>query len=1246
MSVHVLSTNYQGFVIGSIADRITMPKPKLGPKRKHLQTRNVEPKSKSELQVIAQKYGPKVVLPKRMFVKKSLSEGTSNCSDNQSESDLEGESLMWNDNIEELLQDVAANDEPLPEPRGKTSIKQAVTSLVSWFVYFLLFWQTTCEAKEAISGFLSLDTTEAYAEAKKRLLNRFGNPFLVTEAYRKKISQWPKIPPNDGIALRKYSDFLSHCQTAMKKIKYLKALDDPNENQSMVSKLPRNLIHRWGRIVDKWISDQNEGASASADDMGYPPFSEFCAFLASEARIACNPVISSTIVKTEERKREDGDRHRKDILNFKQERTSGARSFATGSDEVGNESNGTLRKEHKRDRDSCVMCKESHCLDECQEFLNLSIEERVKLVRTKGLCLGCLSWGHMRKSCRMRINCTTCNGFHPSRDSIPARRSQIPRPETARNWPHLHAVANQLMPYRDDVEVGLLIGLNCARAIKPREVIPGADDDPYAKKTALGRGVIGIVDSSVTEDDDSHCSCYQIMSREVLTDSPKRLCHFAFNTQVKEVMCPMQVTQMFELDFNEVNDNQQSLSHDDRRFIQKVKEGIHKRQDGHYEIPLPLKENTINLPNNKQLALSRLVRLKGRLKSNERYRSHYQAFMNETIGKGYAERVPTAELSLDDGQVWYIPHHGVYHPKKPDKIRVVFDASAEFKGESLNRHLLQGPDLTNNLAGVLCRFRKEPIALMCDIEGMFHQVKVNVEQRNLLRFLWWEDGDIDKDLIEYRMTVHLFGAGSSPGCSNFALKTTADDNQEQFGSEAAEFVRNDFYVDDGLKSVAGVKEAIGLIENTKALCTEGGFNLHKFVSNSKEVIEAVPKEQRAKGIKDLDLTKDHLPIERALGVQWCVESDQLQFRVELKDRPLTRRGILSTVSSIYYPLGIVAPVLLVGKRLLQELCKDKAGWDEKVPDSIRPRWERWRSELHSLADLNIPRCYKPDNFGECTSVELHNFSDASLIGYGQCTYLRMVNIQNEVHCSLVMEKSRVTPLKSVTVPRLELAAALVSAKICAFVRKELKYDDIPELFWTDSQVVLGYISNDARRFHTYVANRVQQIRDLTSPKQWKYVDTKENPADDASRGLSAKDLVNNTRWWNGPSFLWNPLYLNDDADIETSISPEDPEVRKVTVLASTTRELPTLLERLKYFSDWHRAKNAVALCLRYLEKLKCKSKEEKGNQPDQSKVVPPVSVEEMQRAERKVLQTVQREAFPSEIERLKESAALTTEIQE
>ena len=322
--------------------------------------------------------------------------------------------------------------------------------------------------------------------------------------------------------------------------------------------------------------------------------------------------------------------------------------------------------------------------------------------------------------------------------------------------------------------------------------------------------------------------------------------------------------------------------------MKKAKEGIHHRNDGHYELPLPLKDERTLLPNNKELALSRIKKLKGRFKHDTTYWKDYQGFMNEVIEKGYAERVLSEELSLDNSRIWYIPHHGVYHPKKPGKIRVVFDASAEFKGESLNKHLLQGPDLTNSLTGMLCRFRKEPVAFICDIEGMFHQVNVNVNDgyRNLLRFLWLEEGDVEGPLVEYRMTVHLFGAVSSPGCSNFALKTTADDYEEECGNEAAEFVRHDFYIDDGLRSVSSVKEVIDLIESTKTLCMKGGFKFHKFISNRREVMEAIPVEQLAKEIKELDMTKDLLPIEGALGVQWFVESDELHFRAEPKDRPL------------------------------------------------------------------------------------------------------------------------------------------------------------------------------------------------------------------------------------------------------------------------------------------------------------------------------------------------------------------------
>ena len=185
--------------------------------------------------------------------------------------------------------------------------------------------------------------------------------------------------------------------------------------------------------------------------------------------------------------------------------------------------------------------------------------------------------------------------------------------------------------------------------------------------------------------------------------------------------------------------------------------------------------------------------------------------------------------------MWYIPHHGVYHPKKPEKITVVFDCSVEFTGESLNRHLLQCPDLTNNLVGELCCFHQDPVAFMCDIEGTFHQFNVNPEHRNLLCFLWWKNGNLDSEPIKYRMAVYLFGATSSPGCAYFALKRTASDYEGQYGTEAANFVKNNFYVDDGLKSVSTPEAAISLIKNTKSLCQKGAFNLHKFISNHKAV---------------------------------------------------------------------------------------------------------------------------------------------------------------------------------------------------------------------------------------------------------------------------------------------------------------------------------------------------------------------------------------------------------------------------
>ena len=167
------------------------------------------------------------------------------------------------------------------------------------------------------------------------------------------------------------------------------------------------------------------------------------------------------------------------------------------------------------------------------------------------------------------------------------------------------------------------------------------------------------------------------------------------------------------------------------------------------------------------------------------------------------------------------------------------------------------------------------------------------------------------------------------------------------------------------------------------------------------------------------------------------------------------------------------------------------------------------------------RCYKPDEFGEVKSAQLHHFCDASTVGYGQCSYLRLVDLNDKVHCSLVMAKSRVAPVKQVTIPRLELSAAVLSVRISNFLRRELKYKDVEEYFWTDSTVVLGYINSNAKRFHVFVANRIQQIRDYTNPDQWRYVSSETNPADYASRGLKAEKLKANETWFDGPIIYVN-----------------------------------------------------------------------------------------------------------------------------
>ena len=512
-----------------------------------------------------------------------------------------------------------------------------------------------------------------------------------------------------------------------------------------------------------------------------------------------------------------------------------------------------------------------------------------------------------------------------SRPSMPVVKDEIPKQEDVERWPHLQGYV-----YLAELnsEVDLLIGANVPEALQPREVVPASDGGPYATRVDLGWVINGPTGRK---------------QKFVPSSS------FFVNCKETHPMC------IACADFADATlSDGLSMSRDDLKFMNIVEDSVMQCEDGHYQVSLPLRDLNLQMPANRSQAERRALYLKRKFSKDVKFREDYVACLEKVIGDGFAEKVPLDVLERSDGKVWFIPHHGVYHHKKPDKIRVVFDCSAHSQGTSLNDELFQGPDLTNNLVGVLIRFRQEPVAVMGDVQSMFHQVRVPEVDRDLLRFLWWPRGDFSKKLEEYRMTVHLFGAVSSPSCANFAMRRNAEDHRHEFSPDVVSTVLKNFYVDDCLKSLPSAAVAIKHVEELRRLMLRGGFNLTKWISNDREVLESIPVEARAKGVKDLDLDNDVLPAERALGVSWFVETDTFGFKVNFKEKPCTRRGILSVVSSVYDPLGMAAPFILPAKLLLQDLCRKSLGWDDEIPSDYLSRWRVWLNGLPKLSQIKGP----------------------------------------------------------------------------------------------------------------------------------------------------------------------------------------------------------------------------------------------------------------------------------------------------
>ena len=769
-------------------------------------------------------------------------------------------------------------------------------------------------------------------------------------------------------------------------------------------------------------------------------------------------------------------------------------------------------------------------------------------------------------------------------------------------WHHVKNL-DIALPKPEQVEV--LLGANVIEGILQREVRIGEPGQPVAIKTHFGWALTGTVASLVPT-------------------SEHHVMHVHRSTTHEEELTNMVQKWWDTESFGVMHAEKKPASTEDRRAMKILEEGV-QLVDGHAEAPLLWKDDSVSLPDNRLGALRRLERTERSLRRNPAKERKYQETIESYVSLGHARKLEEAEVSEPSLKRWFLPHHVVCNPNKPEKIRIVFDAAAKFNGTSLNDNLLTGPDLLQDLPRLLIRFRERAVAIAGDIDQMFHQVLILPRDRPALSFLW-RSMEVNRPPDTYEMNKAIFGAKCSPAIASFALQTVIKNccDKSLTRDEAAEVSRQ-FYIDDFVTSEESVEKAKALLHTVVEVVADGGFKLRKWTSNSREVLESVAPENRAHPEADASMP---LPSERVLGMAWDPEQDVIGVHLPQKrNAPATKRGVLAAIASTFDPLGLIAPFTLQAKLLMQDLWKQRLSWDSELSESDIQRWASWKIQSEQLADLRIPRCYAPSET-EVVRRELHIFSDASETAFGAAGYLRQIDATGAISCALVMSRTRVAPLKRLTIVRLELQGAVLATRLHESIESALSASVDRTFYWTDSEVVLGYINNETRRFQTFVGNRVAEIRSRSEPCQWRHVPGIMNPADDCSRGLLLSELDNDSRWFRGPNFLYRP-------EIEWPIAPEmsppdedDPEVKMVG--AVTTSQPGTLCVDPAHHSSWIRYRRVTAWIFRFVCNFAAKHSAQHRDWASSG----PLTADELRLAEAHIIKRTQNEAFKSEIDLL------------
>lgn len=714
-------------------------------------------------------------------------------------------------------------------------------------------------------------------------------------------------------------------------------------------------------------------------------------------------------------------------------------------------------------------------------------------------------------------------------------------------WPHLEGLRLADPQFFQPGPVDVLLGADIFSTLMcfGRSVFyPGF---PSAVESVLGWIVMG----SIPTKQEESIPCHQIIVHHVQVDAEALLQKF---WEVEDV--PQAST----------------LTEEEKQCEDYFVSTVSRDAEGRFQVCLPFRSGTKKLGSSRDIALRRFHQVERRLTLNSELKSEYVSFMEEYEKLGHMSLVPQQKLDLLQEKMCYLPHHAVFkQDSSTTKMRVVFDASAKSStGVSLNDLLMVGPKLQEDLFGLLTRFRTHLVAFTADIEKMYRQVLVNPSDVNFQRILWRKSPGLP--IGDYRLNTVTYGTAPAPYLAVRSLQELAVQNQPRWPGAAA-VVMNDFYMDDLMSGAPSVERALILQEQLVELLADGGFQLRKWASNEPAIVQAV--EASFRGTQTAMCISEDNSI-KILGIHWHPAQDYFSFMFQDLGNPypdLTKRRVLSALARVYDPLGWLSPVTIVAKVMFQEIWKTTVDWDTPLPEEICEKWSTYNTNLKMIEALRIQRCVV---FSEAYTYRLCGFCDASESAYAAVVYLVSGSLEGASQVKLLVAKTRVAPVKSLSLPRLELCAAVLLVKLMSSVSKVIQLKLQSSCCWSDSTIVLSWLASPSYRWKTFVANRVSLIQEFQYT--WSHVTSAENPADCASRGISSSELLYHPLWWTGPRWLQQYLVKEPVVMVPecTGMTPEEknPVMCKIGCIDTS------LFEK---FSSLSTLQRVVAFCRRFID---------------------------------------------------------------